>query len=141
MRNSADRIYRSTVVNKSQRQNADLILLDILLLAANTAAFAVCWFSYYEKHLYLSFEGYGDYMVIGLFFALNAVFAHLYGAFELMTSRITELIYSNVIALLMTHFFMYMVTWMLVRNEVPNVIPLLLCLAACGGLRDRKSVV
>ena len=29
MRNSADRIYRSTVVNKSQRQNADLILLDI----------------------------------------------------------------------------------------------------------------
>ena len=44
MRNSADRIYRSTVVNKSQRQNADLILLDILLLAANTAAFAVCWF-------------------------------------------------------------------------------------------------
>ena len=134
MRKSADRIYRSTVVNKSQRQNADLILLDILLLAANTAAFAVCWFSYYEKHLYLSFEGYGDYMVIGLFFALNAVFAHLYGAFELMPSRITALIYSNVIALLMTHFFMYMVTWMLVRNEVPNVIPLLLCLAAFGGL-------
>ena len=141
MRNSADRIYRSTVVNKSQRQNADLILLDILLLAANTAAFAVCWFSYYEKHLYLSFEGYGDYMVIGLFFALNAVFAHLYGAFELMTSRITELIYSNVIALLMTHFFMYMVTWMLVRNEVPNVIPLLLCLAACGGLSALWSYI
>lgn len=141
MENSADRIYRSTVVNKSQRQNADLILLDILLLAANTAAFAVCWFSYYEKHLYLSFEGYGDYMVIGLFFALNAVFAHLYGAFELMTSRITELIYSNVIALLMTHFFMYMVTWMLVRNEVPNVIPLLLCLAACGGLSALWSYI
>ena len=116
MRNSADRIYRSTVVNKSQRQNADLILLDILLLAANTAAFAVCWFSYYEKHLYLSFEGYGDYMVIGLFFALNAVFAHLYGAFELMTSRITELIYSNVIALL-------------------------LCLAACGGLSALWSYI
>ena len=43
MKNSADRIYRSTVVNKSQRQNADLILLDILLLAANTATFVRCF--------------------------------------------------------------------------------------------------
>ena len=97
------------MVNKSQRQNAELLVFDGALLLLNMSIFSVCWFLFYEHHLYLSFEGYGDYMVIGLFLALNMVFAHLYGGFELLTSRITELIYSHFIALVMTHFFMYMV--------------------------------
>ena len=118
----------------SQRQNAELLLLDAALLLLDAVAFAVCWFAYYEKHLYLSFEGYGDYMVIGLFFGLNAAFSQLYGGFDLLTSRIAELVYSHIIALVMTHFFMYMVAWMLVRNSVPTPVPLVLCFAACCAL-------
>src|SRR5699024_10101541 len=79
-------------------------------------------------------EGYGDYMVIGLFFGLNAAFSQLYGGFDLLTSRIAELVYSHIIALVMTHFFMYMVAWMLVRNSVPTPVPLVLCFAACCAL-------
>lgn len=119
---------------KSQRQDAELLVLDAVLMLLNAGAFAVCWFAYYENHLYLSFEGNGNYMVIGLFFALNTVFAHVYGGFDLLTSRITELAYSHFIALIMTHFFMYMVAWMLVRNSVPTPVPLLLCFAACCGI-------
>lgn len=122
------------MVNKSQRQNAELLVFDGALLLLNMSIFSVCWFLFYEHHLYLSFEGYGDYMVIGLFLALNMVFAHLYGGFELLTSRITELIYSHFIALVMTHFFMYMVIWMLVRNSVPTPVPLMLCFVGCVGV-------
>lgn len=122
------------MAKKGQRQDAELLLLDAALLLLNAGAFAVCWFAYYEKRLYLSFEGNGNYMVIGLFLALNMVFSHLYGGFDLLTSRITELIYSHFIALVMTHFFMYMVAWLLVRNSVPSPVPLVLCLAACCGL-------
>lgn len=118
-------------VSTSQRQNAQLLLLDFALLLCNALAFTVCWFAYYEKHLYLSFEGNGNYMVIGLFFALNAVFSNVYGGFDLLTSRITELVYSHIIALVMTHFFMYMVAWLLVRNAVPTPVPLFLCFVAC----------
>lgn len=117
--------------NTNQRQDAELLLLDVVLLLLNAAVFALCWFAYYEKRLYLSFEGNGNYMVIGLFLALNLVFAHLYGGFDLLTSRITELAYSHFIALAMTHFFMYMVAWMLVRNSVPSPLPLILCMAGC----------
>ncbi len=122
---------RGQEFSTSQRQNAELLVLDAVLLLLNAGAFAVCWFAYYEKHLYLSFEGYGDYMVIGLFFALNAAFSQVYGGFELLTTRIAELVYSHIIALVMTHFFMYMVAWMLVRNSVPTAVPLLLCFVAC----------
>lgn len=127
--------------NTSQRQDAELLLLDAVLLLLNAAVFAVCWFAYYEKRLYLSFEGNGNYMVIGLFLALNLVFAHLYGGFDLLTSRITELAYSHFIALIMTHFFMYMVAWMLVRNSVPSPFPLILCMAGCWGISALWSYV
>lgn len=57
----------SIIAKKSQYQNVELLGLDAVLLLLNGAAFAVCWFAYYENHLYLSFEGNGNYMVIGLF--------------------------------------------------------------------------
>lgn len=119
---------------KSQYQRAGLLAIDAVLLLLNTGAFAVCWFSYYEQHLYLSFEGNGNYMVIGLFMVLNLVFSHLYGGFDLLTSRITELAYSHFIALIMTHFFMYMVAWLLVRSSVPSPIPLMVCMIVCCGV-------
>lgn len=121
------------IINTQQRQHAQLFLLDAVLPLLNTAAFAVCWYAYYEKWLYLTFEGYGDYMVIGFFCALYTVFVHLYGGFDLLTSRVSELIYSHVISLAMTGFFMFVVLWMLIRAHVPHILPLLLCLAVCAA--------
>ena len=122
------------LIKKTQSQEAELLILDAVLIIVNMLAFAVCWYAYYEPRLFMRFEHNGDYMVIALFCIMNAVFAHLYGGFDLLTSRITELAYSHLIALAMTHFFMYAVIWLLVRNSVPSVWPLLLCFAACSGL-------
>lgn len=129
------------IINNQQRQHAQLLLLDAVLPLLNTAAFAVCWYAYYEKWLYLTFEGYGDYMVIGFFCALYTVFVHLYGGFDLLTSRVSELIYSHVISLAMTGFFMFVVLWMLIRAHVPHILPLLLCLAACAAFSALWSLI
>lgn len=129
------------IINTQQRQHAQLFLLDAVLPLLNTAAFAVCWYAYYEKWLYLTFEGYGDYMVIGFFCALYTVFAHLYGGFDLLTSRVSELIYSHVISLAMTGFFMFVVLWMLIRAHVPHILPLLLCLAVCAAFSALWSLI
>lgn len=129
------------IINTQQRQHAQLFLLDAVLPLLNTAAFAVCWYAYYEKWLYLTFEGYGDYMVIGFFCALYTVFVHLYGGFDLLTSRVSELIYSHVISLAMTGFFMFVVLWMLIRAHVPHILPLLLCLAVCVAFSALWSLI
>lgn len=129
------------IINTQQRQHAQLLLLDAVLPLLNTAAFAVCWYAYYEKWLYLTFEGYGDYMVIGFFCALYTVFVHLYGGFDLLTSRVSELIYSHVISLAMTGFFMFVVLWMLIRAHVPHILPLLLCLAVCAAFSALWSLI
>lgn len=129
------------IINTQQRQHAQLFLLDAVLPLLNTAAFAVCWYAYYEKWLYLTFEGYGDYMVIGFFCALYTVFVHLYGGFDLLTSRVSELIYSHVISLAMTGFFMFVVLWMLIRAYVPHILPLLFCLAVCAAFSALWSLI
>lgn len=129
------------IINTQQRQHAQLFLLDAVLPLLNAAAFAVCWYAYYEKWLYLTFEGYGDYMVIGFFCALYTVFVHLYGGFDLLTSRVSELIYSHVISLAMTGFFMFVVLWMLIRAHVPHILPLLLCLAVCAAFSALWSLI
>lgn len=110
--------------NRQQRKNRSFLLLKAMIVFCNTGLFAVCWQFYYTKRLYLHFSGYGDYMVIGMFFALYVVFATLYGGFQLTTSRISELAYSHTVALLMTYFFMYIVAWLLVRSSIPNIWPM-----------------
>lgn len=119
-------------MDQSQKTGIQLFLLKAAVMLCNTGIFALCWYLYYTKHLYLRFAGNGNYMVIGMFLALNVVFANFYGGFQLTTSRSGGLAYSHGIALGMTYFFMYIVTWLLVRSSVPNVWPMLLALA--GGV-------
>ena len=122
---------RTQRTRNRQKQEAKLALLYLLLIVLNTGIFACFWFFYYEKYLYLPFEGIGDYMMLALFLGLNAIFERLYGGFDIITSRITELIYSHTIAQIVCHVFIFFMIWMLVRLNMPNPIPLILCLVSC----------
>lgn len=122
---------RTRWTHTRQIQEAELLLLNLALVVVNTAVFAGCWFLYYEKRLYLPFEGVGDYMMLALFLGVNTVFEHLYGGFDVTTSRITELIYSHTIAQIISHLFMFFMIWMLVRLHLPNPGPLVLCGVSC----------
>lgn len=122
------------------KKNVDFLLLKALVVVCNTGIFALCWQLYYTKRLYLTFSGNGNYMVIGMFLVLYTVFASLYGGFQLTTSRISELAYSHAIALVMTYFFMYIVTWLLVRSSIPNIGPIALALVVCAGLATLWSL-
>ena len=116
-----------------QSQQFILNVMKLLLICINTAVFAVFWYLYYSRVLYIPFYRRGDYVVIGLFFLLYACCSKLYGGMELTVSRISEIAYSQCIAVVMTHFFIYIITWLLVRH-LPNVIPIigsaLLCMVA-----------
>ncbi len=101
-----------------------LNIVKIIFLCMTTAVFAVCWCLYYDKNLYMPFYRRGDYLVMALFFLLNMGCSKLYGGFNLTISRITEIIYSQCIAIAMTHFFMYIVIWLLMR-KLPNAIPII----------------
>lgn len=111
-----------------------LFAVQLILIAVNTAIFAGVWYFYYADRLYRPFYAKGDYAVILLFALAYSLLARLYGGFALTISRITELIYSQGVALLISYGFMFLVTGLLMRRW-PNPLPLLLawgvsCLAA-----------
>ena len=122
------------MIDQRQRRNIGLFLLKALIVLCNTSLFALCWYLYYTQNLYLPFSGNGNYMVIEMFFALNTVFAGFYGGFQLTSSRAAGLAYSHGIALAMTYFFMYIVTWLLVRSRIPNIWPMLASFAGSVGI-------
>jgi exopolysaccharide biosynthesis polyprenyl glycosylphosphotransferase len=115
---------------EKQRTWILLHLAKLALVLANTTVFTCIWYTYYSNVLLTPFYNRGNYIVIALFFILYISFSKVYGGFALSVSRITEIIYSQCVALLMTGVIMYFVTMLLVRH-LPNVLPLLLCIGIC----------
>ena len=101
-------------------------LLDV---AAVTAVFAWIWTKFYQNQVYgVPFYHWGNWAVIMLYAVLFFTLARVYRGFLLHLSRISELIYSQLLAAGITNALMYIVLYLLFR-KLPAVPPMLLCLA------------
>lgn len=109
----------------------DLLMRGVKILNAAlvTVPFAVCWYSYYAGRIDMPFYGKGNMLVVALFTLLYIMFGKIYDAFLISMNRISEMIYSQCLAFLMSDGIMYIVIWLL-SKWLPNVLPLL---AAMGG--------
>lgn len=102
----------------------DLILRIIKALDAvlMTVPFALCWYSYYAKHIASPFYAKGDYLVVALFFVLFIIFGRVYDAFLMSMQRISEIVYAQFLAAAVSDFIMYIVIWLLSKH-LPNILP------------------
>ena len=115
------------MIHKNQKKNFALFMIKVLIVLANTCIFAAAWYMYYREKMWVNtFYNKGDYAVIALYLIIYAIMAKIYDGLALRISRISELIYSQVIAVLITTGIMYIVILLLTRQWV-NI--------------DRKSVV
>ena len=100
-------------------------LLDVILV---TLPFALVWIFHYTNKVYLqSFYRKGNWLVIALFFICYYLLTHLYGGFAIHTSRISDLIYSQTLAAVLTNALELVVMWLLFRH-FPNVCGLVVAL-------------
>ena len=101
-------------------------LFNIMLVAA---PFAVSWCLYYLSRLEYSFNYKYTWLIIFLFAALYYSFTHLYSGYLLHLSRISELIYAQILAALISNLFVFVVI-VLLFHGIPNLIPLLVSFLA-----------
>lgn len=87
-----------------------------------TIPFAACWLMYYADKIDSPFHAKGNWMVIGLFFVLYIIFGRIYDAFLISINRISEVIYSQALAFLVSDGIMYIVIWLLSKH-MPNLLP------------------
>ena len=96
-------------------------VINILLV---TIPIGVCWYAYYAENILLPFYRRGNWAVIALFVVLYMLFAKLYDGLKISSYRISEMIYSQGLSLLMSDVISYVVVWLLMRR-IPEILPAL----------------
>ncbi len=113
---------------KSSRWSFILHVTDILNLACITGAFAFTWYDFYSQSVYLEpFYRRGNWIIVMLFAFVYFAYGRTYDAFAISTSRVSEIMYSQGLAIFIADFILYLVMWILLRSA-PDIIPLLICL-------------
>lgn len=113
------------MINSQQKRQALKTLLGMVQTVANGGLFALMWYAFYKKKMYIfPFFAKGDIIVILLYTAIYLVFARLYGGFDITFHSTGELTYSHTVAAVLSCGIMYLVTALLMR-AVPSVLPML----------------
>lgn len=113
------------MINSQQKRQALKTLLGMVQTVANGGLFALMWYVFYKKKMYIfPFFAKGDIIVILLYTAIYLVFARLYGGFDITFHSTGELTYSHTVAAVLSCGIMYLVTALLMR-AVPSVLPML----------------
>lgn len=101
-----------------------LRLLKLFNVVLITIPFAWGWFNYYAQHMALPFYDRGNWVVVALYAVLYMIFGRVYGGFWISLNRISESVYSQALAVMMTSGIMYVVTFLLER-QLPNIWPVI----------------
>ena len=105
-----------------------LRLLKLFNVFLITIPFAWGWFNYYAPHMALPFYDRGNWVVVALYAVLYMIFGRVYGGFWISLNRISESVYSQALAVMMTSSIMYVVTFLLER-QLPDIWPVLAAFA------------
>ncbi|WP_455266702.1 sugar transferase [Phascolarctobacterium sp.] len=105
-----------------------LRLLKLFNVFLITMPFAWGWFNYYAQHIALPFYDRGNWVVVALYAVLYMIFGRVYGGFWISLNRISESVYSQALAVMMTSGIMYVVT-VLLERQLPNIWPVLAAFA------------
>ena len=111
------------------KHDMGLRIVKGLSIVLATVPFLVCWFGYYAGQMYIPFYAKGHLLMAALFVGLYTALARTYDAFKISVSRISDIVYSQGLAALMTDCVMFVVIWLLTRH-FPALWPGLLALAA-----------
>lgn len=83
-----------------------------------TMPFAICWYLCYANEILLPYYRNGNFLLVALFVLLYIAFGHTYDAFLISYNRVFEMVYSQVLALLISDTAMYIVISLLSKKFV-----------------------
>lgn len=110
---------------KWRKREITTVICSMFLVIVNTLIFHLVWEKYYSPLYYSRFFSIGKYAATAMCFWLYIYLGRLYGAFWLKISRITEIIYANIVTNVITGGILYIVAWIFIRH-LPNIFPMML---------------
>ena len=113
--------------NKKQKHKLWLELVKAINVILITLPFALAWGPYYSQRLAMYYGWKGISVVILIFIVLFVAFGRTYSAFRISVPNASELIYSQLLALLFTDAIMFIIIFLLAKR-LPVLWPLLILL-------------
>lgn len=109
------------------KHNLALRTVKIMNVIIMVVPFMLCWFLYYGSRIKVPYYRTGNFLIIILFMVLYMFFGRLYDAFVINLSKISEIIYSQFLAVSFTDLIMYIVICLL-SSKLTNLWPGIACL-------------
>ena len=113
---------------KTWKHDFVLRLMKLFNVVLISVPFALCWYGYYAGRVAVPFYNKGNWLIVALFVILYVIFARVYEAFLVSLNRISEMVYSQGLAVLISDGIMFLILWLLMRR-FPNLLPALGTLA------------
>ena len=114
---------------KTELRSVFLFVSKCLNVALMALPFSLSWHWFYAEKIVAPFFLKGNLTLIGLYAFLYALLAHLYKGYAIPFSRVSELVYSQSLAAVLSDFVLFIVTALLARRYV-SVWPSLLALGS-----------
>lgn len=112
---------------KKIEHNIALRLVKALNLILMTAPFAACWYVYYSERTVSPYYAKGNWLIVALFAIIYFSYGKIFDGFLVSINRISEMVYSQTLAAIISDGIMYIITWLLMKH-LPNIVPMLLLL-------------
>ena len=109
------------------KHDVGLRMVKFLVVILTTVPFALCWYLYFADTILYPYFNKGNWVIIALFVLLYVVFARVYDAFVISLHKISEMVYSQVLSIIMADTIMFVVLWLL-NHSFPNLLPCIVTL-------------
>ena len=122
-----DNRYRSVHVTDRFKQDLPIRIWKIANILLITAMWAWVWYAYYKDNAQVKYYLKGDLLMIVIFMVMYCLCCRAYDGFYIATRVISEIIYSQFLAIMVSDMVMFLVTWLL-SLYLPNLIPIAFCI-------------
>lgn len=106
---------------KNAKHDLLLPILKIFNAILLTVPFGLVWYFVYSNEMASPYYIKGQIIVLLLFFLLYSAMCKTFDGFTVSISPVTEMVYSQMLAAVISDFFMYIVIFLLIRS-IPNVL-------------------
>lgn len=104
------------------QQDVMLRIVELLDVTLVMMPFAVCWFFYYAERIHVPFTWVGHLSILALYMVLYILLGKVYDAFLMSMQRVSELVYSQILAVMATDGLIYIVICLL-SARLCNLLP------------------
>jgi exopolysaccharide biosynthesis polyprenyl glycosylphosphotransferase len=129
------------MISKRDRYKRIISLsLALILLGILTGTFAFVWYTYYSETIVLPFYRRGNWVLIGIYCLLTALFFKAYGGFKVGYLKKTDMLYSQLISMACVNFVAYFMI-SLIGRDFMRAMPIFLMTFADFGFISIWTVV